>query len=429
MPGTAPLEVSFADQSFADNGITAWQWIVNGQEFAQISDPTNIFEEPGNYTVELTVSGPDGSDTRVRQNLIEVTEDVVVEPINASFGADPLIGSAPLDVNFQDQSTAENGITTWNWEVNGAAFSQEQNPRYRFEAPGVYSVALTVTGPDGSDTLVLSDLIEVTEDTPVVSPEPGLTNGDFSNGTAGWSWHTSGTAEWSVVNQEAKISVVDTGGNTQLYQSGIEVIDGKEYVLRAMMRTDGEPMSVTMRVMMHESPYESLIDEVATVTSEEEIFRFPVQANLSNSNMRVKLMVNDPGTLFVDNVAFFSVEEAVAADFIFSPATGLMPLQVDFVDRSLPEEAITGWTWKVDGQVFSNAQNPIYVFTGAGTYTIELTVEGLSGKDTKTQIDAVVVEPVTKLPQNLDYLRIGIAAWRGSWVRVSTETQANLSRR
>lgn len=406
--GIVPLEVSFTDQSFADNGITTWNWRINGQEFAQIADPTYTIEEPGDYTVELIVSGPDGSDTRIQQNLIQVAEKVIAESIRAGFSADPLIGRAPLDVNFLDQSKAENGITAWVWEIDGTAFSQEQNPHCRFETPGVYSISLTVTGPDGSDTSVLSDLIEVTENTPDISPDSGLINGDFSDGMTGWGWHTSGTAEWSVLNQEAKISIVDSGDNTQLYQSGIEVVEGKEYILRALMRTDGEPISVTMSIMMHEPPYERIIDEVVTVTSEEEFFRFPVQANLSHADMRVMIMVNGAGTLFVDNVAFFSVKEAVAADFTFSPASGFMPLQVQFSDRSLPEGAVTKWTWKVNGQIFSNAQNPAYVFTGAGTYTVELTVEGLSSSDTKAQIGAIVVEPVIELSLAPDYIRRGI---------------------
>jgi PKD repeat protein len=64
-------------------------------------NPSHIYTNPGSYTVALTVTGPGGSDTETQQNLILVQYPAPV----ANFVAVPTSGTAPLAVQFTDQST------------------------------------------------------------------------------------------------------------------------------------------------------------------------------------------------------------------------------------------------------------------------------------------------------------------------------------
>ncbi|MCX5991061.1 MAG: PKD domain-containing protein [Chloroflexi bacterium] len=84
------------------------------------------------------------------------------QPPVAAFGADMVSGTAPLTVNFTDQST-ENP-TAWAWDFNndGAVDSTIQNPSHIYSAAGTYTVKLTATNDAGSDSEVKTDYIIVT---------------------------------------------------------------------------------------------------------------------------------------------------------------------------------------------------------------------------------------------------------------------------
>lgn len=86
--------------------------------------------------------------------------------LSAGCSADPPSGTAPLDVQFQDQSTGN--PTAWTWAVDDGRTFYEQNPRVRFEEPGTYTVYLRVSNEAGSDSSGM--VIEVSEPQPA---EPG----------------------------------------------------------------------------------------------------------------------------------------------------------------------------------------------------------------------------------------------------------------
>lgn len=79
----------------------------------------------------------------------------------AGFSANPTTGTAPLSLQFTDQSTGD--ITEWAWDFDndGATDSAEQNPSYSYESAGEYTVSLKVTGPGGSDTETKTNYIAV----------------------------------------------------------------------------------------------------------------------------------------------------------------------------------------------------------------------------------------------------------------------------
>ncbi len=80
------------------------------------------------------------------------------------FSASPTSGPAPLAVTFKDLSTGT--VSSWSWGFGDGGTSSEQNPTYTFNAPGTFTVSLTVTGPGGSTTEIKTNFISVSE--PVV---------------------------------------------------------------------------------------------------------------------------------------------------------------------------------------------------------------------------------------------------------------------
>lgn len=84
-----------------------------------------------------------------------------------------------------------------------------------------------------------------------------------------------------------------------------------------------------------------------------------------------------------------------SAAFQAVPSTGNAPLAVRFLDRSTPGSTpINSRLWDFGDGGTSTEQDPVHVYTRAGTYNVSLTVSNATGTDSVTQISTpVVVQP------------------------------------
>jgi len=164
LSGTAPLMVAF-DASSSTGTITSYAWDFNNDGTTDYTSATPTaswtYSATGTYTVKVTVTGPYGTDEKVKANYITVTAPV--KPV-AAFTATPTSGYAPLSVQFTDLST--NNPTAWKWEYRKnpgtwVQFSTGQNPSFTFNETGFYSIRLTVTNAAGSNTVTRANYITV----------------------------------------------------------------------------------------------------------------------------------------------------------------------------------------------------------------------------------------------------------------------------
>ena len=77
----------------------------------------------------------------------------------ADFSATPTYGNQPLEVQFTDLSI--NGPTSWLWDFGDGNTSVEQNPLHEFVDWGTFTVSLTATNDNGSDTEIKIDYITI----------------------------------------------------------------------------------------------------------------------------------------------------------------------------------------------------------------------------------------------------------------------------
>ncbi len=150
--GNVPLDVSFRDTS--QGNITGWQWDFGNGSQSMAQHPTCTYSSPGIYTVSLTVKGPGGANTAVKNNYIVVN----AAALKADFEALPTQGALPLNVSFKRKVQGE--ITEWLWDFGDGVTSTVGNPVHVYEAAGKYSVSLTVKGPGGTLTEVKKDFIQ-----------------------------------------------------------------------------------------------------------------------------------------------------------------------------------------------------------------------------------------------------------------------------
>jgi len=158
--GDAPLTVSFTDLSA--NNPDSWSWDFGDGGTSTAQNPTYEYTTAGTYSVTLTAANCAGSDVVTKTDYITVNEPPCTEttPV-ADFSGTPTSGDAPLTVSFTDLSA--NNPDSWSWDFGDGGTSTAQNPTYEYTTAGTYSVTLTASNCAGSDQVVKTDYITVTE--------------------------------------------------------------------------------------------------------------------------------------------------------------------------------------------------------------------------------------------------------------------------
>jgi uncharacterized delta-60 repeat protein len=87
-----------------------------------------------------------------------------------SFSGGPLIGAAPLTVNFTNNSSG--GSTNVLWDFGDGATSMDQAPTHLYSTSAVYSVSLTIITGDGPVTGTQPQFVAVTNPAPVITSQP-----------------------------------------------------------------------------------------------------------------------------------------------------------------------------------------------------------------------------------------------------------------
>lgn len=139
--GCAPFEVQFTDQSL--DFPTSWNWTFeNGTPSAsQEQNPVVVFSTPGVHAVTLEVMNALGSNTFTNSAAVEVNT----------------APSVMFNYEVQTDTVSFEGISpeadTYLWDFgDGSPVSSEISPVHIYQAPGNYSVMLTVTNECGSTT-------------------------------------------------------------------------------------------------------------------------------------------------------------------------------------------------------------------------------------------------------------------------------------
>ncbi len=97
--------------------------------------------------------------------------------LRANFSARLLTGTMPRTVTFTDVSVGEVLTRTWDFGDGHRQVASDATTTHVYTAAGVYTVRLTVEGPDGSDTLTRPNYIAVTSSEGGLRLEVGTVSG------------------------------------------------------------------------------------------------------------------------------------------------------------------------------------------------------------------------------------------------------------
>jgi len=325
--GKAPLQVQFTDQSTGN--VTAWEWDFGDGTTSNERNPSHTYTALGLKNVSLIARGPAGSHQRILNKIIKV--DLPVAP-RASFLAAPLIGMAPLDVQFSDGSTGL--VTSRTWDFGDGTTDTATNPHHVYAATGRYTVALSVKNQTGTNTMTRAEYVVVTDVPPPTA--------DFGLDIA------SGISPLAVQFQDA------SNGDVTAWQWNFG--DGATSTARDPQHTYLLPGAFTVTLAV-----------TGTGGTDSE---------------------SKPGLVEV------AMPPAPVAAFAADVTSGIDPLAVAFTDLS--SGVVTSRAWSFGDGANAGETNPVHTYIAPGTYSVSLVVTGPGGSDEVVDINLVSVRSVER---------------------------------
>ncbi|HWQ44882.1 MAG TPA: PGF-pre-PGF domain-containing protein, partial [Methanosarcina barkeri] len=348
--GTVPLVVRFNDIS--TGGVaTSWLWdFGDGIDSKHATNATHTFTKPGIYNVTLTVANEAGNNTVTKPNYITITAGSPTGKPVADFYSPEvekvLNGTADHGiyenevVSFFDSSTGS--PTSWEWDFGDGNTSTQKNPTHVYGKMSVYgmggyTVNLTVTNSDGSDTISKYGYVLIGGDEKTV---PAHFSSNVTSGISPLTVLFRDTTYSEATDDFAYFRIWDFGDGTKVEAFS----EGKNDIYVYLTHTYKKPGKYTVTLMSHDPAGKSVITKYNYIT------------------------VIDPNT--------------PVANFSSNVTQGYAPLAVQFNDISQKATSRT-WDFNGDGQPESSDLNPVHVYANPGTYTVNLTVNNENGTASK----------------------------------------------
>jgi PKD repeat protein len=261
--GDAPLSVRFTDESTGP--IDSWGWDFGDGGYSSARSPGYVYEQPGEYSVSLTVGGPYGSNTTTQNALVTVSS-AVPSGLVAAFGFEEAGGQQALDSSPEGNHGNLSGANRSNSGRYGRALDFDGNfdvvtvpwsPSLNFDSGFTFEAWVfprtnlrewrTVVNREGA----ASNDIYLASSTPDRRPAAGGLSGGGGETTA------TGTSSLPTYTWSHLASTND-GDRIRLYVDGIEVASS---ALNGVLSAYPGPVSIGGNSIWGEY-FSGLIDEV-----------------------------------------------------------------------------------------------------------------------------------------------------------------------
>jgi PKD repeat protein len=175
--GDAPLDVTFAATTTGNVIGYAWDFDNDGDTDSTAQSPTYTYSTPGVYSVKLTITGISSSDAMTKTDMVTVKTPAPI--VDFTYTTSGVV--EPVLVDF-DATNSGGAVTSWKWERSDdggstwAEFATIEDPQDVSFTDGTWSVRVTATGPDYSDTETKSNIISVGASDITVTVSPASIN-------------------------------------------------------------------------------------------------------------------------------------------------------------------------------------------------------------------------------------------------------------
>jgi PKD repeat protein len=370
--------VQFTDQSTGTAPLTYhWDFSyveVKLPENSQINPLWIFWKEDGSvFTVTLTVTNAYGSDTIVKQNYITFGTPTTAVPAQApvaAFTSSVQSGTAPLTVQFTDQSTGDPITYAWDFTNDKKTESTLKNPTFTYQNAGNYTVNLSVSNAKGKDREIKTSYIRVSA--PGTEPSKSSPSSIVVTSPEGgeiWQRGTTHTVTWDYTgNPGSKVKIVRLRNGVEVgtISTGTSIgSGGKGSFTWSILPTGSTGTECKVSIQSLDQP-----------------------AVTDTSNGYFSLIANTTPS----PSATITPARLPAAQFSATTVQGKVPLVVQFTDASV-STGTTSYRWDInnDGVVDYTVKNPVHIYQTAGTFTVKLTVTNTSGSDSETKTGYVTV--------------------------------------
>ena len=392
LAGCSPLIVNF--QNLSTGNPTSYSWDFGNGNTSTQQNPTATYFNPGTYTVKLTATNANGSNTLTRSQYITVYDAPTV-----NFSANITSGCRPLTVQFTDMSTAGagNANTSWLWDFGNGNTSTQQNPTTTYSIAGAYTVTLSVTNDKGcSKILSKPNYINAnagphasfTHTQPAVCRPPAsisFANGSTGTGPLTFSWDFGDGSPISTLSNPTHIYnttgsfivtlvVTNSAGCTDTVHTSSPIVIG------GTVTEFSGPDSICVNVS-------AAFTNTSAPAPDTALWNFGDGGTANSLNAAHVYITAGVYTVKLYNTysnCADSVSKTIRVnanpvpDFTAPVTTKCQPpLTVNFSDNST---AAVGWQWDFgDGSPISTLQNPSHTYVAYGNFNVKLITVNSSG--------------------------------------------------
>ena len=177
--GCPPLTVQFLNKSL--NANSKFTWDFGDNNISTHENPRHTYYSPGEYTVELSTTGPDGS------KVADDTTIIVHRKPEADFEV------APHEIYIPEQHLQAYNLSIdadrFLWHFGDDSTSTLEGPRHEYQDTGSYSIGLEVWSKYNCyDSIVKPNLVEVIQSGKIKFPSGFTPN---PHGPVGGRWETN----------------------------------------------------------------------------------------------------------------------------------------------------------------------------------------------------------------------------------------------
>jgi len=347
--GNSPLNVNFIDESLYMHANNLWSF-GDGTFAENVTEVTHTYTYSGNYTVTLTVTGPDGEDT--------ASQVIQVLPPQCTFFGNATLYGNPAQIGTVVTTSALGYNTTFITTILGQYGETE------------IGKGLVLTGDIPNGTPLTFTIGGLPARCGIVN-EDGTTWSDSYPFSANSRIHLDLDVPATI---NADFSGTPTTGYPPLQVMFTDNSTGDSFE-RVWDFGDGSTSKTNLNEINH-------------------TYTIPGTYTVSLEAMRASATDTEVKTGFI-----MVIDRPLppVADFTASPLKGIVPLKVTFTDLSTGDP--DSYLWNFGDGSKSSGQNPVHTYSTQGIYSVTLTAENDGGNNSVQKSKYITVEgPVKALP-------------------------------
>ncbi len=376
------------------SGFQSFSWDLGNGETFEGAQLNYNYTEVGEYQIQLNATDFDNC-----THTFALPKKVnVKDPVAQFTTRNSTTGCGNYKVNFVNEAT---GADKWLWDFGNGITSEEKNPQVTF-SPGVYTVTLSVTTGNCTDSIVKEDYIIVEElssdfsfeaDQDCLPVEVQLTS-ESSNAVA-WLWDF-GDGNTSILQNPIHIYTAIPEKPIQLTvtnANGCKVSSKKAMnsIFSAQFEAEQTKLCAPGTVQFNALSELALSWQWDFGDGNTSTEANPVHVYQQAGNYSVQLIAGN-STGCADTVYFENYVEVVELRAAFSLAeqinSACVPVQVSFQDESI---GASSYEWNFGDGKTSKVADPLHYYTSVGTFDVQLIVTNSLGcKDTLSMPQMVI---------------------------------------